>query len=441
MTLANSKDAQRLEVVRYHTETSHPFHSVLKQPLEDLEQRTKDLEAMLGPARAFRARAEDPPSGTVEIESGWYVTAGTTIAEAPLNTAAIPAASGGNIRIDLLWVEAIDPTTVNRVAGGEGAAGGGFAALTRPDLPASASQGISLAYVYVDETPTPFADTIALNTAGHIQDVRPGPGFVLGRVFEDTAGNLQPDTSSGVVGTSNKLVRAAHVHPANVDATNPSGPADPATVGTSGVSTVYAREDHVHSIAMEASAANLVQAGTADLGVRDFLVRSDHRHPLNVSATNPTTVAGPGAGGAAGSSLVYSRSDHVHDLPAANPYTTAPASFLVAFGGDVSGSNVYLLAWNEEAIIALTASTLGLTRFIAPIACTIKQAIWSKENGGSATFEVRVAGSVEDTLSGLTGGSGSEDVDIAVAQGEAVEVNHSAGVDADLTRFWLRCEI
>lgn len=310
MSVLNVKDSDRLEVVRTYVDTDPVFFSIDNRPIEDLNQRDKDLNRIFTPARGFRVRQTSPASTSVEVEAGVYVSADITINQVALSSVAIPGAGVGNIRIDLIWLN-LETGAVVRTAGAEIAAGGGFAAAVRPSLPAN-DAAVPLAFVYVNETPTPFNETIAINTAGHIQDIRPAIGTSR-RVFEDTAGNILTDSAGGSVGTSTKVVRADHRHPLNVDGTVPTalGPSVAAAVGSS---NSYSRRDHAHAIATEAvAAAFLTDVSGGSAGSSANFPRADHRHPLNVDGTVPSEASFTAA--SAGSAATYSRADHVHLLP------------------------------------------------------------------------------------------------------------------------------
>ena len=311
MTL-NIKDAERMEVVRKHVASDPIFWSIDNRPLDDLEQRTKDLDRIFTPARGFRVRQQIPATATVEVEAGVYVPDGLTVTQVALqNFGPIPAATGGNIRIDLIWFN-LSTGVVTRTAGTEQLAAVGFPALARPNLPSN-DGAVPLAYLYIDDVPTPFSDSIAIDTAGCIQDVRPAPGFGPAIIFESVAANLKQDTPGGATGSSSKTVRADHQHPPNYDAVA-TETLSPATTSSPGVATTYNHRDHAHALAMEALAANLKKdTASGVLGILNFLVKSDHQHPLNVDGTLPTTVSQSAS--ATGSADYYARRDHAHALP------------------------------------------------------------------------------------------------------------------------------
>jgi hypothetical protein len=171
-----SKDSgTRLETIRYYTASDPVFYTVDNRPLTDLFTRTTDLNSYLAPARGLRARQTTTPSTSIEIEESIW-TRGTTIGEFPLTTITPTPAAAGKIRINLLSLSLLTGT-VTETVGTEGLIAAGWAALVRPSLPYD--YHIPIAYVYVDEVPTSFSDTIAINNAGHIQDIRVGTGATL----------------------------------------------------------------------------------------------------------------------------------------------------------------------------------------------------------------------------------------------------------------------
>lgn len=309
MTILNDKDALRLETIRFFTENDPYFWSIDNRPLQDLEERTIDLDAIHKPSREFRVRQEIPASADVEIESGNYVSGGTTIVQYAGTTITIPAATAGQIRIDLIWFNLRTGAAV-RTAGAEVAAAVTFVGATRPTIPAN-DGAVPLAYIYVNDVPTPFDETIAINNAGHIQDVRPGPGFNPGYLFENSAATFLSDVTGGSVGTASTIARANHRHPLNATVDPPSSlnPAKAAAAGTAGT---YALLDHIHLLDMETNPANLLADGVAAVGASNRLVGAAHKHPSNVGSTVPALVAA--ATGVAGTSLIYAREDHTHQL-------------------------------------------------------------------------------------------------------------------------------
>lgn len=320
MTILNDKDATtRLENTREFRESDPVFFSVLNRPVEDLEQRSLDLNHILDPARGMRVRQEIPASTDIEVEAGRVVRNGLleSYAGATIN---VPLAGAGKIRIDLIWFN-LNTLTAARVAGTEVNIAVTYAVLrlsaSCPNLPVGTDSGIPLAYVYTDETVTTVYDeTTAINTAGHIEDVRPGIGMNQ-RVFESVAANLLPDTPGGNVGVSEKVVRANHRHPHNTDANVPVdiAPNNVALTGFASANT-YAYRAHTHAVTMETlNAGFLTDLSGGSAGVANKMCRSDHRHENNTDGVDPPDVSRTTAG--AGASTKYSRRDHVHKLPAA----------------------------------------------------------------------------------------------------------------------------
>jgi len=315
MAVLEIKDGDRMETVRTYERGDPVFSPIDNRPIWDLEERTKDLNDMMRPARWLRVRGEDPASADVEVEEGWYIDSGITPTYfAGLSgTAAltIPACAAGTIRIDLIYFN-LESGACGRQAGTPVAAAGGFGSCTAPDLPAGNDGCIPLAHLYVDETPTPFDRSIAINVAGHIRDVR--PCFGARPLFEDTAGNLATDVASGNVGSSVKIVRADHRHPTRFNDGDATGVVDADAAITAGVSDYYARTDHDHIVDAETNTANLVQdTSGASVGVSTKLVRADHAHPLNVDAVLPVNLA-PSTAAAVGVQNTYARRDHIHAL-------------------------------------------------------------------------------------------------------------------------------
>jgi len=319
MTILNDKDATtRLENTREFRESDPVFFSVLNRPVEDLEQRDADLNKILHPARGMRVRQEIPASTDIEVEPGSTVQNGLLVSFAG-DTHNVPLAGVGKIRIDLVWFNLAAGISTIRT-GVETPVATGFAALRADptkcyNLPPASDAGIPLAYVYTDETVTTVYDeTIAINTAGHIEDVRPGSGMNQ-RVFESVTANLLTDTPGGNVGISEKVVRANHRHPLNTDATVPVAiaPNNVAATG-SGVNT-YAYRAHTHAATVETiNAGFLTDLSGGSAGVADKLCRSDHRHENNTDGIDPVDISRTTAG--AGAATKYSRRDHLHKLPA-----------------------------------------------------------------------------------------------------------------------------
>jgi hypothetical protein len=327
MAVLNIKDAQRLEVIRKYSASDPLFWSVDNRPIDDGEQRDKDLDRIFTPARGFRVRQTVPPSANVQIEPGVYVSSGVTVNQVALVTPyAIPAAGAADYRIDLIW---FDMTTgLQRTAGSPQPVTFG----AKPSMPVN-NGGFPLAYVYVFGVATLFDETIAVGTAGAIEDCRLAPG-AHGFIFESVAANIKIDAVGGGIGTSSKIVRADHQHNLNIDAVNPAD-LGPSVVATPGIANIYPRRDHAHAILTEAVAANLkIDSGTGVLGVLGTIVRADHQHPLNVDATVPVIdYAQPSLtaiASTAGTASAYARRDHVHGVPRTWP-------FKIGFWGGKSG--------------------------------------------------------------------------------------------------------
>jgi hypothetical protein len=318
MTILNDKDATtRLENTRPYEDSDPVYWSVLNRPLEDLEQRDADLNHILLPARGLRVRQELPASTDVQVEAASIVQNGLYVKYVGA-TQNIPLAGVGMIRIDFIWYNLVTNAIAVRT-GTEEPVATGFAALRADgtktfNLPVGTDAGIPLAYVYTDDTPaTVYDETIAVNTAGHIEDVRPAPGANQ-RVFESVAGNFLSDVSGASVGTSEKIPRANHRHPLNVDAVVPATLAPDTVAATGAASAVYAYRAHAHAVTMETDPAGILTDAGASVGTANKLVRSDHRHPLNVNdgvIPEPVNLAA----GAAGTDPYYARRDHEHFLP------------------------------------------------------------------------------------------------------------------------------
>lgn len=315
MTILNDKDATtRLENTRPYEESDPVYWSVLNRPLEDLAQRDADLNHILFPARGLRVRQEIPASTDVEIEAGSIVQNGLLVSYAGA-TQNIPLAGVGKIRIDFIWFNIATNTIAVRTGTEEPTATGFIALRADPtktfNLPVGTDAGIPLAYVYTDDTiTTVYDETIAANTAGYIEDVRPAPGANQ-RVFENSAAVFNQDQAGGAVGVSEKVPRSDHRHPMNVDGTVPEVVAPDNVAGTGSASARYAYRAHVHAVTVETNAAGiLTDAAAAAVGSANKLVRSDHRHPINVDAVVPAPISY--IAGSAGTSAIYSHRDHVH---------------------------------------------------------------------------------------------------------------------------------
>ncbi len=319
MSILNVKDSQGMEVIRFLAKTDKGYYSVMNRPLEDLEQRTDDLHRMMSPGRGFRVVETVIPQAAVQVLEGYYIKDDDKTparfpdpTDARPNSVAIPVASAGNFRVDLIVLDpyaALNP--VIRVAGVEGA---NFAAAftTRARIPANGSS-YPLAYVYVDDdVTTTYQDSIAVDVAGHIRDARLSYG-AGGRMWEDDTSKILSDSSTFTAGTSTLAARANHRHPTNVDATLPTT-IEPDGVQSTGLATTYAKADHKHGVLLETVAANVksdIVGGS--LGVANLLLPADHQHNLNVANTIPQPST-TGTASLAGVSNVYSRLDHVHHV-------------------------------------------------------------------------------------------------------------------------------
>jgi len=322
MSILGNKDSNKLETVRHLEAQDQVFWAVLKRPMEDIAQRTNDLDRIFTPARGTRVRQTTTPSSSIEVEIGYYInTDGVTISQSnsgSVQTIAIPAASAGQIRIDLIYFNLSTGLAV-RTAGAEIAAGGGFGSAVAPNLPAGLTGAVPLAFLNVDETPTSFAEVITTNVAGRIVDART---IIGGSKPLFSAVAPLSDTTGGSVGSSPAVPRSDHRHALNVDAVNPAN-LGPSVSASPGSAAIYARRDHTHAVNTETVAGNLQKDGTAAVGISGNVVRADHVHPSNVDGVLPVALPASGAG-SAGSSLVYARRDHVHPT-SLNVSGSAPA--------------------------------------------------------------------------------------------------------------------
>lgn len=296
----------KLEDVRQYISSDKNYFSILNRPVQDLLQRDEDLDLITTPARGIRARATDPTTDQVEVEVGTY-TFGVVISQfAGVTLAAVPAASAGNKRIDLIYFR-IDTGTVVRSPSAEAA---NYGAVVKINLPAGVD-ALPLAYIYVGETGPDFQDGLAVDTDGAIEDIRPSPGSSLGRQLETVAGNILSDVSGGSAGSAETVARSNHRHVLNIDATLPTSLV-PGNTASAGVAGTYALIDHIHLIPTQSNpAAFLSDTIGGSAGVGASFARDDHRHTVNVGLTTPPRDAGAGSPGA---SNVYSRDDHFHIL-------------------------------------------------------------------------------------------------------------------------------
>jgi hypothetical protein len=302
-----------MENVRLLTETDPSFFAMMNRPHEDIEQRTDDLDRIFTPARGLRVRQVLVATTSVEVEVGIYVDVdGVTVKESNagvVQTIAVPAASGGQIRADLIYFN-LTTGVAARVAGGEVPSATGFSSSLWPTLPSGLAGSIPLGILYVNDVPADFDETLSGNVAGQIIDVRPAIG--ANRSLFDSTAPLK-DVSGGSAGNSVKLSRSNHAHILNTDAVAPET-LDSVKAAASGSSTVYSKRDHVHPISIEVAPANILKdASGGSAGSSSKLAKSDHAHNLNVDAVNPTPVS-PGGVPAVGTSSAYARRDHAHPM-------------------------------------------------------------------------------------------------------------------------------
>jgi hypothetical protein len=325
MSILGHKDADLLELVRAYAEEDHGFFSVLYRPLEDLNQRTVDLNTIMYPALGLRVRQEVAASKTVVICGGSLADDATYPVEFPeiavADTLTIPDCAAGQVRVDLIYLDLLT-RTIQRAIGAE----------VPPDaVPPSAHTYVTawpgrgtvldlttsgilpLAYVFVDDVlATVYDETTAAYTPGAILDVRSPPG--TGRLrFGTTVGQLYSSTPGGNLGLLPAVPRADHVHPARADATVPQAETADSVGSYGNPANPYARADHTHNMVAGIKAAGPYTADITipTVGADNTIMRADHRHSLNVSANLPQP-AQPGVPGSVGVSPYYSRSDHRH---------------------------------------------------------------------------------------------------------------------------------
>jgi len=357
------KGSEGLEVIRKYVEQDFVFAAIDNRPLDDLEQRDLDLDRIHKPSRGMHVDQTSTPSDQVVVDAGTWCVDGTTVNQyAGATLAAITPPAAGRIRIDIVWFNAATAavTVTAGTGASEGAVGGGFAALTRPDVPAN-SGAVPLAYLYVGEATgvtIPFDRTIAINTSGHIEDIRLMPGIAspLG-LLETVVGNFQAD-GAAALGTQDRLCRSDHVHPANVAGALPAT-LSVGAAGTAGASNIYARADHNHPVPAATSGGTFqsdVVGGAA--GSSALFARADHRHVANIDATAAADVRDGFTGSAAGSSTVYARRDHIHGgirtwfdhhlFPASSAvaWTTGAIPFKPLFAIAIFALDTNRLGWN-----------------------------------------------------------------------------------------------
>jgi len=321
MSVLNSKDGNGMENVRLFTGSDEVFYSTMNRPLEDLEQRTDDLNKILAPDRGLHVHQTYPPSKYITIEPGVYMSGNTLPTVFPdvgfTTDLLIPDAGAGNFRIDLIVLNLLtgEPSRLT----GSAEANWVNAWTNRATLDSvSGNNFIPLAYLYVGQIAADvYSDIIVVDNPGHIRDARLSHGAAR-HLYEDTFGNLLGDTLPASVGTSTREARADHQHPVNVGATLPSA-INLNSVASVGAALLYSRKDHIHGLTTEAVAANLQEdgpSGAGEVGVAGTsvnFVRADHQHPLNVTATLPLT-ADLTQASAIGVATTYSRRDHVHKV-------------------------------------------------------------------------------------------------------------------------------
>jgi len=323
MATLNLKDANRLETQRYLLESDPPYYPVFNRGLEDLNQRTVDLNNIFVPARGFHVHQASTPDLTVEVSNGWYMEDELNPLVFPsgaTTSLTVPIATPGFIRIDLVYFD-LENGIIGRNAGTEVVATAGFltvfddATPHRGVLPPNSGM-IPLAYLYVDSAPDlVFSDTVLINNAGYIRDCRVAPGAGL-RVYEGTVGNMKADVPNGAVGSEATITRSDHQHPLNISVSLPEEQTTYPDTSSVGTSSNYARRDHIHDLDMETDIANLLPdsglVGSAGQALTETYARSDHQHDVNLGTTPPGSLVA-GTPGAAGSGQVYVRNDHAHE--------------------------------------------------------------------------------------------------------------------------------
>lgn len=328
MTILNAKDANRLETVRHYREHDTVFAPVLNRPIEDINQRTLDINRLFMPGRGMRVRATVPPSTTVYIETGVYMYEGQNYyfpqGAAPTSVT-VGIAAPSCIRIDLVYFDLVTQT-VQVATGTEQPESTGFQAVyndltpLKGQLPPN-SAAVPLAYLYVGSLPDfAFKDSIALNYAGHIRDARLAPGCAIRPWASVWSGaGVLSDTPGGSAGSDEAMLRGNHRHDTNITAVAPPmmGADIPYGIGSS---VYYARNDHVHEIDTETLAANFLKDGSgvgpgySSAGTAPYkLCREDHVHPTNIGSLVPSTLS-PLLAAIHGTSLEYSRRDHRHAM-------------------------------------------------------------------------------------------------------------------------------
>ena len=365
-----------LESVRQFGPHDPMYYELLNTPMVDLGQRCIDLDTHLLPARGLRVRQVLTATTSVEVEIGYTIIEDPSIAEnwtlnstrTSITTIPVAASAGGNRRIDLVYFD-LEADAPAKALGVEVAAATSWATVfsaSRGKMPAH-TQGanVPLAYVYVDDVPTDFDESIAIDNAGHIRDARLGPS-TRRRKLNDTPGTLATDNAvagspTSVVGVSALAARYNHGHPLNVD--DPSLPeevtATPTGSSSIGNANRYSRSDHRHFLRVITDPLHLKPDIASGLvGTHTEFARATHRHRANLGATLPSNMTAEALGGTPwGSSGFYVRPDHAHDIDAAS-LTAIPLSISWAGINIITGSPARSTgALSAEPIAALFFGT------------------------------------------------------------------------------------
>lgn len=333
-----------LETVRSFGPGEPMYYELLNTPMVDLGQRCIDLDTHLLPARGLRVRQVLTATTSVEVEIGYTIIEDPSISEdwtlnstrTSVSTVAVAAAGGSMRRIDLVYFD-LEADAPAKALGTEVADSTPWATVfssSRGKLPAH-TQGanIPLAYVYVDDGPTAFDESIEIDNAGHIRDARLGPS-ARRRRLNDTPGDIATDNAvagvpTAVVGVSRKAARFDHGHPLNVnDAALPEQVTATATGSSSvGLSNRYSRSDHRHFLRVITDPLYLKSdLASGAVGVHTEFARADHRHRANLTSTLPTNMTADTLPASPwGSSNFYVRPDHAHDIDGAS-LTAVPFS-------------------------------------------------------------------------------------------------------------------
>jgi hypothetical protein len=320
----NSKDSDQLEVVRDYDHGDPAYYQVMNRPLRDLAERTSDINTLCLPARFLRVRSTGTPSASVEVEIGYKLVEDPLLltkhtlpeTQSATQTLVVAGAALNKRRIDIIYYD-MDADTAVRVAGTEVAD-----TTTWPDVfttykakvpSVNTGTNIPLAYLYVDNVPTPFDHAIAINNAGHIRPCQIGPGMNR-RQVADSAGVFASDgVVVGVAGVSNKAARIDHQHPLNVDDAGVVPDDQYISSAVVGTEYRYVRADHEHYLYTETDGSQVKKdSGTGVAGTRDRWVGQNHQHAANIDGgSNPAAVTSYLAG-TSGSSDYYVRPNHRH---------------------------------------------------------------------------------------------------------------------------------